>query len=867
MDSRKILVASGDYELIYQSRQALTDLGYTFMGAYSHHDSVHVAKNAQYDAFLVNMALRDRESGEFTARHLRQHYPDTPLILYTPEEVQASINGHAVASDYNLYSLDDAAIRQTVLQALHHFTAPLRTTQTMHLRGRDDAEYWAVEEVQILLALTRSLTEVLDVNEVLNRVVDAARELTSADEAMILLPDGATNELYLRARVGMDEANARNFRMKADDGSAGQVFQTGLPLSVGARGPLKLKTEYFVNALLYVPILLKGQTIGVLGVNNVRRQDVFNSHHEALLLNLAAYAAIAIENARIHGQSVQRARELKALVDASQAINASLSLDRTLPTICEQLVRALSVNHAEVYQWSREENVLRPLARFYQTIWRPGSEPTLLINQYPLIRAALREQRPRLVRAERTDSVPERAYLHRAGAAAMLVLPIPGDYHPFGALLAFYAHPPRFVPSAETCQTLQFMALDLLVEHIDKGRKLTQRLLNIAAQINELCGSDWCEFSSTVPGTDALTCHLALGKVAWAQAPTAIVNMNDYSDLVEVLETQNLINQHLEGDTLTAGVHALLELTRGQALLGLPLVYRGQTQGIVLCVDSESSRVFPEREIELARAVVGQAASALENARLLHDLEESLVQLEHAQSRLIQAERLSAMGELAAAVAHQVNNPLTTIVADAQLLMEKTQRDTFQYETLNAIYRSGKRASAVSRRLLAAVRPQGNEETPPRLIQIIPTIEDTLSLVKSHIERDGIRIVMHLPAELPPVLVVPGELEDVWLNLVLNAHDALVGRPNPVITVYAEYDHDADVNMVTVTDNGPGIPETILTDIFKPFFTTKPVGEGTGLGLHICRQVMQRAGGQIFVESAPEHGARFVITLPVQKGG
>jgi signal transduction histidine kinase len=461
----------------------------------------------------------------------------------------------------------------------------------------------------------------------------------------------------------------------------------------------------------------------------------------------------------------------------------------------------------------------------------------------------------------------EKTHLARAGAAAMLVLPIPGDYQPFGALLAFYAHPPRFVPSGETCQAAQFMALDLLVEHIDKGRKLSPRLLNIAAQINELCGSDWCEYSSNVPGTDTLAFHLALGKVAWVQPPAGSVNLNDYNDLTEALETQNLIDQNLAGDTLTAGVHALLEMTRGQAVLGLPLVYRGQTQGIVLCVDSEGSRVFAEREIDLARAVVGQAASALENARLLHDLEESLVQLQHAQARLIQAERLSAMGELAAAVAHQVNNPLTTIVADAQLLMEKTPRETFQYETLDAIYRSGKRASAVSRRLLAAVRPQASEQTPPKLINIIPTIEDTLSLVKSHIERDGIRMAIHLPSELPPVLVVPGELEDVWLNLVMNAHDALVGRPDPVITVYAAYDHDADVNVVTITDNGLGIPETIQTDIFKPFFTTKPVGEGTGLGLHICRQVMQRAGGQIFVESAPEQGARFVITLPVQKGG
>src|SRR5690606_9639976 len=106
------------------------------------------------------------------------------------------------------------------------------------------------EELQTLFALGRSLTEVLDLSEVLNRVVEAARRLTNAEEGMILLPDGQSGQLYLRAKVGIDVEVADNFRIRTHDTIAGTVFQTGLPMLLAESGPQKVKTEYFVNSLL-----------------------------------------------------------------------------------------------------------------------------------------------------------------------------------------------------------------------------------------------------------------------------------------------------------------------------------------------------------------------------------------------------------------------------------------------------------------------------------------------------------------------------------------------------------------------------------------------------------------------------------------
>jgi signal transduction histidine kinase len=860
MATRRILVVGGDYELHYQTKQALGDLGFSVQGAYSHRDALYVLKTGDFDALIVDSAMHDRMTGQKTIAVI-SHLPKAPpLVAYKSPSTNGKTGAHVA---HRVTMLDDTSLRQAVLSALNQSTNKLNTQL---LPVRDDADYWDVAEVQTLLALTRSLTEVLDLSEVLNRVVEAARQLSNADEGMILLPDGDTAELYLRAKIGVDNEIARNFRVRTQDTIAGQVFSSGQPILIGARGPQKLKTEYFVNSLLYVPILLKGEPIGVLGVNNRNKHDLFNTHHESLLLNLASYAAIAIENARIHGQSVRRARELKALVDASTAINASLSMDRMLPTICEQLVRALGVSQAEIYEWDKQTDGLYPLARVNQTVWRSGVQPHLTLHDLPATQYVLQNRAPHLISATDSTQAGDHDYLRSSGGSSVLILPILAQDDVFGVLFAFYTQTPSNLPSNEFMQRAQVRGLEILINLLDRGQKLNPHIIKLAEEVNELLQADWCEYTLLTSKQDALTLHLALGQATWLAAAEMVLKVSVYPDMREMLDTQNIYNHHLEGDQLTAGGHALLELTRTRALLALPLVYRGQTQGLVLCTDAENARVFTSKEIDLARAIVGQAATALENGHLVHDLEASLRELKDTQARLIQAERLSAMGELAAAVAHQINNPLTTIVLDTELMLLDAQHDSENQQALLAISRAGKRAASVVRRLLAAVRTD-NSNTPPAPVDVKVAIEDTIALVRAHIERDGIRLILELPTEpLPPVISIPGELEDIWLNLVLNAHDALKGCQKPTIGLQASLSATGEQIRVVVQDNGPGIPPEVRDEVFKPFFTTKPVGEGTGLGLHICRQVIERVGGEIALHTQVGQGTTFVVTLPTHKG-
>ncbi|HVU12079.1 MAG TPA: GAF domain-containing protein [Phototrophicaceae bacterium] len=860
MASRKVLVITGDYAVVQRVKEALNGRNFVVHTAYSHVDAVYQLRFEAFELVLVDAAMVSHKSGERTASTVMQMEKRPPLLIYAPR----SSNGWP--SEAVIATLDAETLYRSVAQTLR--LAPIKpelasTEQTPESDTPSPTSiFWRDDEMQTLFALGRSLTEVLDLSEVLNRIVAAGRSLTDAEEGMILLPDGQTGQLYLRAKVGIDQEVANNFRIKTQDTIAGAVFESGQPLLLGESGPQKVKTEYFVNSLLYVPIIHKGQTLGVLGVNNKNKHDPFSERHRDLLINLASYAAIAIENARAHGQSIRRQHELKALIDASQAINASLSFGRTLPTICEQLSRVLNVQQAAMFSWDANDRTLHLLARHQQTSWRGSRDPIIRLAERPYLRPALESRRFSFIRHDRHEKRSTVNRLGEVGASALLIIPINAGEQVLGIVEAYYVETLEQTPPADVIYRAQRLMLELLAGL--KSSDDDSRAFRALQDVRALLGADWIEFAEMLAEGGSLHLLYCVGSSVWVDEPRPVILIDDTDEIFDALNRQQPINRCSGEDDLSPDMRSLLHMTMGRALLALPLIARGQTVGLTVFVDAAHTRTFSAREIDLGRAIVGQAATAFENVNLVRDLEVSLDELREAQNRLIQSARLSAMGEMAAAVAHQVNNPLTTIVLDTELLLENEPTDTKEYEVLNAILRSGKRAAAVVRRLLAMSGPSAPDATRAP-IDVIYTIEDIVTLVQPHIEREGIRLTLQLSEdELPAVMAVPGELNDVWMNLILNAHDAVIGQPNAEIGVSTAYDTANAVVEVDVWDNGHGIPEEYLEEIFKPFFTTKPKGEGTGLGLHICRQVVDRVGGTITVQTSAS-GTRFSVRLPIMR--
>jgi signal transduction histidine kinase/CheY-like chemotaxis protein len=267
-------------------------------------------------------------------------------------------------------------------------------------------------------------------------------------------------------------------------------------------------------------------------------------------------------------------------------------------------------------------------------------------------------------------------------------------------------------------------------------------------------------------------------------------------------------------------------------------------------------RVFTPDEVHLAQAFADRAVLSSENARLYAELEARLRQLETSQEQLLQAGKLAALGQLVSGVAHEINNPLTVISGYAQMLSRRLSDRALQQQA-EKILDAATRAAKIVQNLQTFGRPRPREVS---WIDPRDVITRALALREDGLRFQGIELIREIPASVPAVRGDAAQLEQVILNLVLNAEQALVGSPAPRITVRLRA-VDRWLR-VSVTDTGPGIAPDVLPRIFEPFFTTKPVGQGTGLGLSICYSIAQSHNGRLVAESLPGYGATFVLDLP-----
>ena len=227
------------------------------------------------------------------------------------------------------------------------------------------------------------------------------------------------------------------------------------------------------------------------------------------------------------------------------------------------------------------------------------------------------------------------------------------------------------------------------------------------------------------------------------------------------------------------------------------------------------------------------------------------------ERQLIQAGKLAAIGELAGNVAHEVNNPIGIVSGKARLLLSGTEELSPRVRSeLEKIVHQCDRIAALTRGLLDYCRPSANPRGP---VQLEDPLRKSIEFIRSKATRAGVEVQLELPPALPPLVGSANELEQVFLNLFLNALDAMPQGGRLTVCVRAD---EATV-VVEVRDDGDGIDAETRGRVFEPFFTTK-AGRGTGLGLAICYGLVQGHGGQIAVESEPGAGATFRITLPVE---
>lgn len=286
--------------------------------------------------------------------------------------------------------------------------------------------------------------------------------------------------------------------------------------------------------------------------------------------------------------------------------------------------------------------------------------------------------------------------------------------------------------------------------------------------------------------------------------------------------------------------------------------------------DAFASLADADRTLYISLALVSLAAlcgGILLSWRLMDHIDRLERERVALNEHLVQTGKLSALGEMAAGIAHEINNPVAIMLEEAGWIedvlddMPKDGNTEEIAQSVGKIRSQGTRCRSITHKLLGFAR---KSDEPDQAVNLVSLLQEMAALTDQKARNARVELTVQAPADLPPVHATPSVLQQLILNLFNNAVDALEEKGGGVLHAAAQLSPDGRVVHLSVADNGPGIPPEVRARIFDPFFTTKPVGKGTGLGLSICYGIVRGLGGEITLESTVGQGTVFHVYLPTR---
>jgi len=758
------------------------------------------------------------------------------------------------ACDYISKPFNTAAIRSAVARALER----LRLRRGM----------------EIIYELGQQTALVLDVSQIAEAVVDATVRAVGCEVCCLWRVDRARREICRLAGRYPPEIPHPPSRLPLDDarGVIAAAARTGEQVYVPdvSKYPHHIPSAGGIRTEIAVPLQVRSEVVGVLAVESCEK-DAFGITDRRLLSALANQAAGAIERTRLHQDLQQRAEELALLYTATQVLAATLNLEEVLLHVLEETKKLLGAEAASVLLYDPEESQLVFTASVGTA--SDGLMGMRMPADAGIAGWVLREGKPLLVQDAQADP---RFYAHIDAATglttrSLLAVPLVYRTRKIGVLEVVDERPGVFDERHLSLLTALASSAAIAIENAQLHEG-TARLLAEARVLQEvtLAAASTLDFDQVLTRTiQAIQRALHIDYLVFALPdesgerlivhPSLIGFVSPSAEYLHIpLEKSICGRAYTTGkpelvEDLDRDTHYFRETPGLRSLLAVPVKVEDRVIA-VLAAGSVHPAAFSRGDLRLFEAIAAQLGIVIENARLYEAERELRRLLEQSRTQLVMNERLAVTGRLAASLAHEINNPLQAVHNSLQLMLSFSLSPEEQQEYLCIAAEEVKRLMRlVSRILDFARRPRRGL----RPVQVNDLVTKMLGLCNKYLQHHRIAVRRNLAPDIPPVQANPDELSQVFLNLVLNAADAMPDGGTLHVTSHLTEDGQVAISFA---DTGHGVPDEYIERIFEPFFTTKE--GGSGLGLSVSRDIVRRYGGEIIVQSMEGEGATFTVLLP-----
>ncbi len=697
------------------------------------------------------------------------------------------------------------------------------------------AEARRVDELGALVEAGQAINRTLNLRETLQTTLTVTRNLTGALISNIYLYTPTRNRIDSVITLGNNASLTDVDRREASQ-LAWDVLNSNYPKQLRSpNASLPAEQAHTIQSWLAVPLATGTSPVGVLVLGS-ERINAFTPDDPRMMQVIAAQASTAIENARLYEELQRRLQQTEALDTITRGISTTLDLPSVLHLVVQSAVKTIpAATNSTLYLLTKTNETLHPEAQAsaYRGDLPAGLEP---IRQQ-IVQQTVKELST--VRRTWQSEVPPHTQW------SFLTAPLQVGDSIMGAIAVESPHPNGFLPGDETLLNTFASHASVAIQNANLFRDLTSAYIDLKHHQGEIVRGHRTLQALFDGITDGL--HIV-------DKQLNIIAINQAEAERTKHTPQEIIGQHCDSSIWGGATEAVAQIVYDTIETGKSITWES-TAHTYKQIKATDRGPFIDRDVR-TYPIFAESGEVNQVIIFAQDVSEK----RRLQATLFRSANLAAVGQLASSIAHEINNPLTVIIANSQVMQMEIDPADPNALMVDYMLDAGMRIQHIVQNLLDFSTQESYEWAE---VSLETTIEDALTLIAAPLRKSKIQVIKKIEP-LPTITASANHLQLIWMNLLQNARDAIIQSDRKGVIEIKATRPSSDTVQVQICDNGVGVPPQSQNRLFHPFFTTKPPGQGPGLGLYTCRTIVEHHQGQIEVFNNQEgHGATATVTLPI----